>query len=126
MSSKSPDELLASAIESSRSVKFGKGIVSKTSVVAGIAMMVLLAVAWRWNGTLSENLGLLVVASAALAFAVWYIRSTQSFAEKNPALALLDGAELLEWQRMETAAKGLPPAVDDPPRELPKVTDRDG
>jgi hypothetical protein len=114
MTAKSPDEILASAVESSRNIKFGRGVVSKTSYVAAFVVAVWLAVAWNWQGELSENIGRLIAGVIPTLFAVWFIRETQKFAEKNPAQALLEGAELLEWQKTEIQAKGLPPAPASP------------
>ena len=60
------------------------------------------------------NAGLLLLAALAISFAVWFIKSSRTFAERNPALALLEGAELIEWRRMEVAAKGVPPTEGAP------------
>jgi len=73
-----------------------------------------LAIAWRWTGTLSANFGMLIAGSVSTLFGAWYIKGTQSFAERNPAQALLEGAELLEWQKTEIQAKGLPPIESQP------------
>ena len=116
MKAKSPDEILASAVESSRNIKFGRGVVSKTSYVAALPLAVWLAVAWRWVGAVTDNLGMLIAGSVATIFAVWYIRATHKFAEKNPALALLEGSELLEWQRTEAAVKGVIPTGERRPQ----------
>lgn len=119
MATKGPDEILATALESSRNVKFGRGVVSKTSYVAALVIVVWIAVAWRWSGDLSSDLGLLIAGVIATGFAGWYVKATQNFAERNPAQALLEGAELLEWQRQEAAAKGFTPVAGAPSIELP-------
>lgn len=112
MSEKSPDQILANALESSRTVKLGRGVVSKTGYVAALVIAVWFAIAWRWSGNWPADAGLLFLGMASTGFGAWYIRATQSFAEKNPAQALLEGAEFLEWTRMEAAAKGLPPVAN--------------
>jgi hypothetical protein len=111
----SPDEILATAVESSRNVKFGRGVVSKTTYVAALAVAVWLVIAWRWSDNMTANGGLILAGIVATAFACWYIKASQNFAERNPAQALLDGAEFLEWTRLEAAAKGLP----SPPNQTP-------
>lgn len=108
-----PDDILASAIESSRNVKFGRGVVSKTSYVAALVGAVWITIAFRLGENLYANLGLLLAGCIATGFAFWYIRSSQKFAERNPGQALLDGAEFLEWSRIEAAAKGIPSPDND-------------
>ena len=89
---------------------------SKTTYVAALPLIVWLAAAWRWNGAVSDNIGLLIAGAASTLFAIWYILATHRFAEKNPALALLEGAELLEWQRTEAAVKGVLPTAGQRPQ----------
>jgi hypothetical protein len=43
----------------------------------------------------------------ATLFGWWFVRGSQEYAQKNPAQAMLEGAELLEWQKMDMAAKGI-------------------
>lgn len=95
---------------------------SKTSYVIALPLVVWLAVAWRWDGPIGDNVGLLIAGFVSTLLGFWYVKETQNFAERNPAQALLDGAELLEWHRMETAAKGLPPSDDQPLIELGKAS----
>src|SRR3712207_2125779 len=40
--------------------------------------------------------------------AVWWIKNMQNFAERNPAQAMLEGAEFMEFKRFEAQAKGVP------------------
>jgi hypothetical protein len=73
-----------------------------------LALMVVWGVvAWRWSADLLADAGLLVAGLAATAVVIWWVRSTQSFAERNPAQAMLEGAEFLEYQRFEAQAKGI-------------------
>lgn len=118
MVTRSPDEILASAIESSRNVKFGRGVVSKTSYVAAFVVAVWFAIVWKWSDNLVADGGLLAIGLIVSAFAFWYIRASQSFAERNPGQALLDGAEFLEWTRIEAAAKGVRPSGNQPQLEV--------
>lgn len=82
-------------------------------------MMVVLAIT---AGRLPANLLLYLAAIAAVVFIV-YLRSVLKFADKNPAASLLEGAELLQWQQTELAAKGtgpFPPLPTSlPPKEIP-------
>jgi hypothetical protein len=113
-----PDEILASALESSRAVKFGRGVVSKTSYVAASVVVAWIGIALRIGDNIYTNGGLLVAGLVVTAFAIWYIRTSQAFAASNPGQAILDGAEFLEWSRLEAAAKGLPAPVDQPAIEV--------
>jgi hypothetical protein len=111
---KNPDEVLTQALESGRNIKFGRGVTSKTSWVAAALLAVWFAIACKWTNDLALDALLLLAGMVATAFAAWYIHSAQSFAERNPAQAMLEGAEFLEWKRIEAAAKGLPPADELP------------
>lgn len=83
-------------------------------------------VAWRWTDNLASDGGLLVVGLAASVVYWSWMKSTQRFAERNPAQAMLEGAEFIEYQKFEAQVKGLPPgrsalqiegsAVETPPR----------
>ena len=91
---------------------------SKTSYVAALVVGVWLMVAWRWSESLIADAGLLIAGSIATLFAGWYIKESQAFAERNPGQALLDGAEFLEWSRLEAAAKGLQSPQQGPLLEI--------
>ena len=69
--------------------------------------------------------GLLLIGMVATVFAIWFISSSRRYAEKNPALALLEGAEFLEYHKMEVAAKGVLAAPNQPALELPKASGSD-
>lgn len=109
MAERDPSEVVEGILSSGRNIRLGRGVVSKTSYVAGIVALVWGAIVWRWSENLTADAGLVLVGLIVTAFAIWFIRGTQKFAERNPAQALLEGAELLEWQRVEAAAKGVPP-----------------
>jgi hypothetical protein len=107
--------------------KFGRGVVGKT----GHAMIGLLivwgVVVWRISGTWIDAPLVLAGVIATVAF-MWWTRSTQQFAERNPAQAMLEGAEFLEYHKFEAQAKGLPPAaansvlIDDPTGSMPVIS----
>lgn len=100
--------IIGKALESARNVRLGRGVVSKTSYIAAVPLIVWAFVVWRWSESVLMDGGLLVIGLIATVFSAWFIRSTRSFAERNPALALLEGAELIEWRKMEVAAQGMP------------------
>lgn len=122
----SPDEILASALESSRKVKFGRGVVSKTSYVAALVVGAWITIAFRIGENIYSNGGLLLAGIAATGFAHWYIKASQNFAERNPGQALLEGAEFLEWSRLEAAAKGLPAPTNQAVIEVLPAKNADG
>lgn len=103
------------AVESSRNVKLGRGVISKTSFVAALVPAVWIAIALRLTGNLYADLALLLPGIMATGFAVWYIKSSHTFAEKNPAQALLEGAEFLEYTRIGAATRSLPSPGDQQP-----------
>lgn len=101
-------ETISKALESARNVRLGRGVVSKTSYIAALPLLVWGIVVWKWSENLTTDAGLSFVGIVATIFAAWFIRSTRDFAERNPALALMEGAELIEWRKMEVAAQGIP------------------
>lgn len=106
------------AAESMGKIRLG-GVVGKTSTAVIALFGVFAIVAWKMSDPLVIGL------VAAVIFLV-YFAGVMAFALKNPGAALLEGAELVQWQQVEMAAKGIgsppsAPAVPDPtaPRELP-------
>jgi hypothetical protein len=61
MADRSPDESLTAALESSRNIKLGRGVVSKTSYVAALALAVWGFIAWRLGDDQTTNAMLLGV-----------------------------------------------------------------
>ena len=55
----------------------------------------------------------------------WWVHRTQRFAAENPGLALMEGAQLLEYQKWEAGIKGLPalnsPIIPDPEKSQPLI-----
>ncbi|MBI4608959.1 MAG: hypothetical protein HY726_08125 [Candidatus Rokubacteria bacterium] len=101
--------------ESLERVRLGRGVVGKTTYVALGALALLSIVAWRLN---DPQLLLVIAGVGALLFLIYFI-GILVFANRNPATALLEGAELLRWRQYDLAAKGLPnppptPAIVDP------------
>lgn len=91
-----PADLVKKLAESYRGIKFGRGVVGKTSHAT-------LGIIAAWGIILfrvSESLLLdsVLLASGLISTGVycWWVHRTQKFAEANPGLALMEGAQLLE------------------------------
>ena len=101
--------------ESVERVRLSRGVVGRTTYAVGGLFVVLAIVAGR-----IDPLYLLWVAGFATAAFAMYFIGVLAFAHKNPAVALLEGAELLHWQQTELAAKGMtavptaPVLISDP------------
>ncbi len=102
-----PDDFLKHIAEQGRRIRFGKGVVGKTGHatigVIGLWGIVL----FRLTDNLWLNATLLLGASAITGVYCWWVHRTQKFAEKNPGLALMEGAELLEYQKWDAEIKGI-------------------
>jgi hypothetical protein len=112
--SSDPVELVRKLAESFRQIKFGSGVVGKTSHGLLAVVGVWAIVVWRLSADFVQDAALLGAATAVTGLYVWWTLRTQAFAEKNPGLALLEGAHLLEYQRFVAQTKGLPPAANQP------------
>lgn len=108
MASESPEGLIKRIAENGLGIRFGRGVVGKTSHVMIVLIVIWGIVVWRLGSDLMMNCFLIGAATIATAIAVWFTRSTQAFAERNPAQAMLDGAEFLEYQKVEAEIKGGP------------------
>jgi hypothetical protein len=106
MTTNDPMAQLRNVLESGKSIKFGRGVIGKTSHIAMTNLGVWGIVVLRWNENLLVDAGLLVTGLAATAFSVWWTKASQAFAERNPAQAMLDGADFIEYRRLEMQAKG--------------------
>ena len=75
-------------------------------------------VVWRLGTDPWANVTLFGAGVVVTGVFVWWVRSTQSFAERNPAQAMLEGAEFLEFRKFEAQAKGVTlgssPKLPDP------------
>jgi hypothetical protein len=101
--------------ESYSQIKFGPGVVGKTSY-ATIALFILWAIVLiRLSGNAWLDIVLLFGAIVATCIYIWWVRKTQAFAENNPELALLEGAQFVEYQKWQAQAKGLPLLPASPP-----------
>lgn len=105
-----PNEIIRQVAERGLGIKFGRGVAAKTAY-AMCALLVIIwgGVIWKLGDSIVQNCFLVGSASVASALTVWWICSTQRFAERNPAQAILDGAQFIEYKRFEAQAKGSPP-----------------
>lgn len=87
-------------------IKFGRGIVAKTGYAVIGLIFIWLGVVWKIGDSIVMNCFLIGAAGAISLLVIWWIWSTQRFAERNPAQAMLDGAEFIEYKRFEAEAKG--------------------
>jgi hypothetical protein len=89
-------------------IRLARGVVGKSSYVALSAMLALAVAAWGLKG----NAALLSLAGIILFLFVVYFVGIIRFANRNPGLALLEGAELIQWRQMEISAQGMPAQVN--------------
>jgi hypothetical protein len=83
------------------------------------------AIAWSVQNPYISAFSLVVVAVVA-----WYaLHRAFDFADKNPAAAILEGAEFVKHEQIQQAAKGIPqfPPSDtiltSEPEQIPLITD---
>jgi hypothetical protein len=96
--------------ESLDRIRLSRGVVGKTSYVAGAALLVLVSVAL----VLREPGYLLMIGGFAVILFLIYFIGILWFSHRHPDVALLEGAELIKWRQMEMAAKGLPTPPQQP------------
>jgi len=58
-------------------------------------------------------------AAAAFVLFIIFLFKVLNFAEKNPGLSLLDGADLINWRRLDLAAKDMPEPPQTP--SIPEI-----
>jgi hypothetical protein len=104
-----PTDTLKKVLESARNVRLGRGVVAKTGHVALANILVWAIIAFRLSDNLIVDAALLLIGVLATGFSAWWTRTAHSFAERNPAQAMLEGAEFLEYRKLEVEAKGQPP-----------------
>jgi hypothetical protein len=94
-------------------IRLARGVVGKASYVAVAAVLALGGIAWG----LRDPIYLLVVAVLiVLVFAI-YFSGTLWFANRHPGVALLEGAELIQWRQMDIAAKTISSIENKPVSE---------
>lgn len=81
--------------------------------------MVALIVLWgvivsRLTDGIILDCALMLAGTIATAVYVWWMKRTHDLAASNPGVALLEGAELLEFRRFDAQAKGILPSTEQP------------
>jgi len=114
-----PNEFVRQVAEAGRNVRFGRGVVGKTSyaLIALIAVwgIILGRVGPDWRLDLAM-IGAGLIISAVF---VWFTTASHSFAERNPSLALMEGTEITDYRRVEAAIQGGQPMSLDAPNSGP-------
>lgn len=105
--------------ESYKGIRLARGVVGKTSYALMTLLGLWAIIVFRLSTDLVMNLFLGGSGLIATAIFIWWTRSTQLFAERNPAQAILEGAQLLEYKRFEAQAKGNPQIASSPPIKDP-------
>jgi len=94
-------------------IRLARGVVGKASYVAATAFIALGAIAW----SLRDGGYLIALAILVVFLFTTYLGGVLWFSNKHPGLALLEGAELIQWRKIEMAAKDVPALPEDsPPR----------
>ena len=113
-----PTEIIRKLAESYRGIKFGMGVVGKTSYATLSIIGLWVVILFRASENLILDAVLFGGGLIATAAYFWWVHGTQKFARENPGLALMEGAQLLEYQKWEAAIKGQPtptsPLVPNP------------
>jgi hypothetical protein len=97
-------------------IRLARGVVGKTSIVAGIVFLVLSGVAWRMPTDVLFTFGVILL----LGFFA-YIAAMLWFAHRHPEQALLEGAEIIQYRQQEMAAKGVTELPRSPSTVPPPV-----
>ena len=109
-----PSETLNRVLQAGRQVRLGKGVVAKTSHATIALIGLWITIAFRLGPDWKMDLALLFAGLIGTAVLIWWVRGTHAYAERNPAQAMLEGAEFLEYRRLEEQAKGAIPVEGKP------------
>lgn len=91
-------------------IRLARGVVGKVSYIAAIAILVLGGIAWR----LVDPLHLLMIGGVVALVFVLYFIGVLWFANRHPDVALLEGAELIQWRQMDIAGKSVAVVENEP------------
>ena len=102
-------------------IKLARGLVGKTSYVAGAAIIALGVVAYGLKGFSG-----FLIADAILIVLLFggYFGGILWFAHRHPGVALLEGAELIQWRQMDMAAKSVT-QIEQQNNAAPQLLDKD-
>jgi hypothetical protein len=91
-------------------IRLARGVVGKATYVAVAAILALGGIAWR----VADSLQLLLAGGLIVLIFVLYFIGVLWFANRHPGVALLEGAELIQWRQMDIAGKSVR-AIDNVP-----------
>lgn len=100
-----PMNVLSKLSEAYQGVKFGSGVVGKTSYLTIGIISLWFMVVWRISSDWIMNLFLFVSALIASGLYIWWVLRTQKYARENPGLAMLEGAQFIEYQKWAAGIK---------------------
>lgn len=103
---KSPLDLIGIDGAALDRIRLSRGFIGKSAYVTGAAVLALAVIAWR----LKDPFYLAMVAVAVVVIFLVFFLGGLWFADRNPGVALLEGAELLQWRQLEVTAKSVSPA----------------
>jgi hypothetical protein len=104
-----PDNPLSMIKEVGGVFRFGSGLLGKSAIVVAILLACVGIAVFRLHSDLAI-LGAILL-GAFIAFG-WYIPLIK-FADKHPDVALLEGAEWGEYQRLQMEAKNFTPTLEE-------------
>lgn len=108
------EELVRRLAEAGQAVRFGSGVLGKTSYAVIVLLILWAIIIWRLGDNAALNATLFAAGFVASGVFLWWLRATHRFAENNPAQAMLDGAEFTAYKRFEAEVKGGPtPTLSD-------------
>jgi ABC-type branched-subunit amino acid transport system permease subunit len=115
--SENPLQGLGIKLEGLDRIRLGRGVIGKASYVAAAAIfgLIVVALALR-DSTLLLIIGTLIAAVFAIYFfgALW-------FSNKHPGVALLEGAELIQWRQLEVAASNPTLVIENSKIDVPPL-----
>jgi hypothetical protein len=82
-------------------IRLARGVVGKASYVAGATIFAIAVIAF----SLRDPFYLFCLAPLAVFVFVAYFVGALWFAHKHPGVALLEGAELIQWRQLDMAAR---------------------
>jgi hypothetical protein len=88
-------------------IRLARGVVGKASYVAAAGVIALGAVAWSLRDSwflFGDAVLIIVLFSIYFGGILW-------FAHKHPGVALLEGAELIQWRQLDIAASNQPSEI---------------
>lgn len=87
-------------------IRLGPGVVGKTSRVALAVLALWGLIVFRMTPDYWFDGFLFAGGLLGTGLFLWWVRKTHEFAERHPDAALLEGAELIEYQRFEAEING--------------------